>query len=118
MQSINFCVPSEESVIMDWSENPETYAALRQMMAVYHKTAGLRAGELTRNEQNPSVAYLTYTTEKAKLVVLVNITDVEQTVEMCPCVAEKKAENLLTGKKEAAAAARTLAPYEYQILKF
>lgn len=115
MQSINFCVPSEESVIMDWSENPETYAALRKLMAVYHQTACLRAGELKRDEQNPSVAYLTYTTEKAKLVVLVNITDQEQTIDLCPCIAEKKAKNLLTGQKEVLPATLTLGAYEYRI---
>lgn len=118
MESINFCVPSNESVIMDWNDNPDTYEAFQQLMRIYHETAHLRAGEQTRNDQNPAVAYLTYTTEKAKLVLLVNITDEEQTVEMCPCVAEKKAKNLLTGKKEPAAAERTLAPYEYLILKY
>lgn len=118
MESINFCVPSNESVIMNWDENPETYAALRQLMKIYHETAHLRAGEQVRNEQNPAVAYLTYTTEKAKLVVLVNITDEEQTIEMCPCVAEKKAKNLLTNKKAVVPATCTLAPYEYQLLKF
>lgn len=117
MERINFCVPSEESVIMNWSDNPETLAAFKQMMKIYHETATLRIGEPVRYEDNPSVAVLEYTSEAGKLLVVVNITDAEQTVAAPEAFAGQKAKDLLTGKKLTLDAELTLAPYQYCIIK-
>lgn len=102
MQRINFCVPSSESVIMNWSENPETYAAFQQLMKTYHETAHLRAvePEIFHTEgMNEQVACIRYQSEAGKLLVVVNISNEEQTCTL-PCCGE----------------VMTLAPYEYQII--
>lgn len=117
MERINFCVPSDESVLMDWNENPETLAAFKQMMKIYHETATLRIGEPVRYEDNPSVAVLEYTSEAGKLLVVVNITDAEQTVAAPEAFASQKAKDLLTGKKLTLDAELTLTPYQYCIIK-
>lgn len=117
MERINFCVPSDQSVIMNWNDNPETLAAFKHLMKIYHETATLRIGEPVRYEENPSVAVLEYTSEAGQLLVVVNITDVEQTATMPEALAGQKVKNLLTGKKLTLDAELTLAPYEYCLIK-
>lgn len=102
MERINFCVPSEYSVLMDWSENPETFAAFQQLMKTYHETATLRSVEpeiFHTEEMNEEVACIRYQSEFGTLFVVVNITDKEQTCTL-PCCGETLA----------------LAPYEYKIM--
>lgn len=85
MDRINFCVPSDESVIMNWKDNPETYAAFQQLMKTYHETAHLRAvePEIFHTEgMNEEVACIRYKSEAGMLLVVVNITDKEQTFQL------------------------------------
>lgn len=121
MESINFCVPSDRSVIMDWSENPETYAAYQKMMRIYHATAPLRAVSpniFYTEGMNEQVACIAYDSEAGKLLVLVNIMPEERTITL-PC--EKlmgKAKNLVSGEKETLDQEVTLGAYEYKILQY
>lgn len=121
MESINFCVPSDRSVIMDWSENPETYAAYQKMMRIYHATAPLRAVSpniFYTEGMNEQVACIAYDSEAGKLLVLVNIMPEERTITL-PC--EKlmgKAKNLVSGEKETLNQEVTLGAYEYKILQY
>lgn len=115
MESINFCVPSEHSVLMDWSENPETYAAFQQMMKIYKETAALRVNAPIRVEDNESVAVLCYSSEAGQMLVVVNISDAEQEIAIPEQFVGGKVKNLLTDKKVAIEANCTLAPYEYVI---
>lgn len=117
MESINFCVPSDKSVLMDWSANAETYAAFKQLMAVYHATATLRVNAPQRYEENPSVGVLEYQSEAGQLLVVVNITDNEQTVALPESFAGQKVKNLLSNKKETLGASLALGAYEYVLVR-
>lgn len=116
MNKINFCVPSNSSVIMNWSSNPETLAAYKKMMQIYHETATLRGGTQTRYTSNAKVAAFSYDVENlGSLLVMVNLSDSEQTFSAPQKMINQMMRNHLTDTDERLTRNINLAPYEYKI---
>lgn len=116
MNKINFCVPSSSSVIMNWTSNPETLAAYKQMMAAYHQTATLRGGKQDRYTANSKVGCYSYTSDAGTLLVMVNLSDTDQTMAAPQALINKTMHNMLTNTDERLARNITLSAYEYRIL--
>lgn len=115
MQKINFCVPSNSSVIMNWSSNPETLAAFKKMMQIYRATATLRGGKQERITSNQKVAAFTYTSAAGTLLVVVNLSANEQTLAAPQVLINQEMTNRLTDAKERLPRNINLAAYEYKI---
>lgn len=119
MQSINFCVPSDRSVLMDWTSGAETLAAYKQMMKTYHETAKLRGGEQKRYTSNSKVGVFSYESTEGTMLVIVNLSGDTQTLAVPSAFINKSVKNLLTGVDEEKPLTRNmdLEPYEYRIVR-
>lgn len=114
MNSINFCTTSEKSVLMDWSNNPTTLAAYKQMMAAYHASAKLRGVAPTKTTEN-NVAILTYKSDAGTLLVLVNVRDEEKTIGTPGALVNKQVKNLIDEQTVKLGREITLPAYGYAV---
>lgn len=117
LNKINFCVPSSNSVIMNWNSNPTALARTKQLMAAYHASLDLRGGKQQRFTTNANVACFSYLSENGTLLVVANTKNSSQQLTIPSEYAGHGAINLLDSTSLTLPATRTLNPYEYLVLK-
>lgn len=118
MQKIDFCCTPAQSVKMDWNSNPDILRKMKQLMAVYHRTAALRGGELDRTSQNVKVASLCYASGEGTLLVLVNTTNASLRYTLPMAMQGKSVQDLLSDETLSLGREIELGAFEYRIFSF